>query len=87
MPFMDGPALIRALRQTNPQARIVAMSGRQSAAKVPRELAESLQAFLTKPFESASLLQAVWGAIHPLPPTIDTATHSAATPQPQSSPS
>jgi PAS domain S-box-containing protein len=65
MPFMDGPALIRALRQTNPQARIVAMSGHQSVSKIPKRLTEPVQAFLAKPFNSASLLQTVWRVLHP----------------------
>jgi two-component system cell cycle sensor histidine kinase/response regulator CckA len=65
MPFMDGPAFIRALRQTSPQARIVAMSGLQSVSKIPKGLTEPVQAFLAKPFGSASLLQTVWRALHP----------------------
>jgi two-component system, cell cycle sensor histidine kinase and response regulator CckA len=68
MPFMDGPALIRALHQTNPQVRIVAMSGHQSFSKRPKQLTEPVQGFLTKPFNSASLLHAVWGALHAATP-------------------
>ena len=64
MPFMDGSALIRALRQTNPQAKIVAMSGDQSFSRKPKESIEPVEAFLTKPFNSTSLLQAVWGTLH-----------------------
>jgi CheY-like chemotaxis protein len=65
MPFMDGPAFIRALRQLNPQARIIAMSGHQSKSGVGNLPPKSVQALLTKPFHAAELLQTLQQALHP----------------------
>jgi PAS domain S-box-containing protein len=66
MPFMDGPALIRALRKLNPQVRIIAMSGHQSKASAGHLPRNSVQAILAKPFDAAELLQALQQALHPL---------------------
>jgi PAS domain S-box-containing protein len=65
MPFMDGPALIRALRRLNPQARIIAMSGHQSKIHVGHLPPKSVQALLTKPFTAAELLQTLKQVLHP----------------------
>jgi PAS domain S-box-containing protein len=65
MPFMDGPALIRALRRLNPQAKIIAMSGHQSKLHVGHLPPKSVQALLTKPFAAAELLQTLKQALHP----------------------
>jgi PAS domain S-box-containing protein len=65
MPFMDGPALIRALRRLNPQAKIIAMSGHQSKLHVGRLPPKSALALLTKPFDAAELLQTLKQALHP----------------------
>jgi len=65
MPFMDGPALIRALRQLNPQVKIIAMSGHQSKAGAGHLPPKSVQALLAKPFNAAELLQALQQALHP----------------------
>ena len=65
MPFMDGPAFIRALRRLNPKARIIAMSGHQSKLHVGRLPPKSVQALLTKPFDAAELLQTLKQALHP----------------------
>ena len=65
MPFMDGPALIHALRQLNPQIKIIAMSGHQSKASAGHLPPKSVQALLAKPFDAAELLQALKQALHP----------------------
>jgi two-component system, cell cycle sensor histidine kinase and response regulator CckA len=64
MPFMDGPAFIRALRRLNPQVRIIAMSGHQSKLHVGHLPPKSVQALLTKPFDAAELLQTLQRALH-----------------------
>ena len=66
MPFMDGPALIHALRKLNPQVKIIAMSGHQSKAGAGHLSRDSVQALLAKPFDAAELLQALRQALHPL---------------------
>jgi PAS domain S-box-containing protein len=63
MPFMDGPAFIHALRQLNPQVKIIAMSGHQSKASVDHLPPNSVQALLTKPFNAAELLKALQQAL------------------------
>jgi PAS domain S-box-containing protein len=66
MPFMDGLALIHALRKLNPQVKIIAMSGHQSKASAGHLPRDSVQALLAKPFDAAELLQALRQALHPL---------------------
>jgi CheY-like chemotaxis protein len=63
MPFMDGPAFIRALRQLNPQARIIAMSGHQSKADAGHLPPKLVQGLLAKPFDAAELLQTLKQAL------------------------
>jgi PAS domain S-box-containing protein len=65
MPFMDGLAFIHALRQINPQVRIIAMSGHQSKAAVGNLPPDLVQVLLTKPFNAAELLQSLKQALHP----------------------
>lgn len=57
MPYMDGPTTIRALRNLNPDVRIVAMSGLMENRKIV-ELLESKQVrFIQKPFTSGAFLR------------------------------
>jgi PAS domain S-box-containing protein len=63
MPFMDGPAFIRALRKLNPQIRIIAMSGHQSKASAGHLPPKSVQGILAKPFDAAELLQSLKQAL------------------------
>jgi PAS domain S-box-containing protein len=65
MPYMDGQTFIRAVRQLDPQIRIVAMTGHLSEPGGARLLAEPVQAFLYKPFELATLLQTLQQVLHP----------------------
>lgn len=56
MPIMDGPALIRALRQLDPEAKIIAVSGLGSQARLADVDHLNVQAFLTKPYTTEQLL-------------------------------
>jgi CheY-like chemotaxis protein len=56
MPIMDGPALIRALRQIEPQVKVVAISGLGSVAKLAEAENLNVQAFVTKPYTTSKLL-------------------------------
>jgi len=56
MPIMDGPALIRALRQLDPEAKVIAVSGLASQARLAEVDNLNLQAFLTKPYTTEELL-------------------------------
>ena len=56
MPILDGPAMIRALRQVEPGLRIVAMSGLQAQNPETLGLGMNIDAFLNKPFTPAQLL-------------------------------
>jgi len=56
MPIMDGPALIRALRQLDPEAKIIAVSGLGSQARIAEVDNLNVQAFLTKPYTTEELL-------------------------------
>jgi PAS domain S-box-containing protein len=65
MPFMDGPAFIHALRELNPQVKIIAMSGHQSKAAVGNLPPKSVQALLSKPFNASELLKTLKQVLHP----------------------
>ena len=56
MPIMDGPTLIRALRHLDPQAKVIAVSGLGSQARLPEVSHLNVQAFLTKPYTAQDLL-------------------------------
>ncbi len=60
MPGMDGPALVRALRQQEPQLPIIGMTGVGEKADIKGLEALGLVVLLTKPFNSAGLL----GVLH-----------------------
>jgi len=59
MPIMDGPALIRALRQIDPQVKVVAISGLGSVGKLAETEHLNVQAFVTKPYTTSKLLTAL----------------------------
>jgi PAS domain S-box-containing protein len=67
MPGIDGPALVRALRQLEPQLPILGMSGVGEKADI-KELSnlDSVK-LLTKPFNISELLNTLHQAIHPFP--------------------
>jgi two-component system cell cycle sensor histidine kinase/response regulator CckA len=59
MPYMDGPAMIRALKRIEPQAPVIVMSGLLS----PEQTAEldrlKVNAYLSKPFTADKLLTTI----------------------------
>lgn len=59
MPFMDGPATIRALQRMNPQVRIIAASGLTAGHKPGEGSLEGVKIFLNKPYTAQKLLNAL----------------------------
>jgi two-component system, cell cycle sensor histidine kinase and response regulator CckA len=56
MPIMDGAALIRALRQLDPEVKIITVSGLGSQDQLAELNNLEVQAFLTKPYTTEQLL-------------------------------
>jgi PAS domain S-box-containing protein len=56
MPFLDGPATIRALRKLNPDLNILAISGLMEKEKIAEVSDTTRVAFLHKPYTTAKLL-------------------------------
>lgn len=56
MPYMDGTALIRALKKMAPEINVVAMSGLMSEAQTAELEGLGVRAFLSKPFMAEALL-------------------------------
>lgn len=63
MPIMDGLALIRALRQLDPQAKVIAVSGLASQEKLDEVNTLNLNGFLTKPYTAEQLLTSLHRAL------------------------
>jgi two-component system, cell cycle sensor histidine kinase and response regulator CckA len=63
MPFMDGPATIRALQKMNPQVKVIAASGLAGADKAAELTAIGVRLFLAKPYTAEKLLKALAGVI------------------------
>lgn len=59
MPYMDGAALIKALRGINPQLPILAASGMAANGTVAKATSLGVKDFLPKPFSADSLLTAI----------------------------
>jgi signal transduction histidine kinase/CheY-like chemotaxis protein len=57
MPFMDGPATIRALQRMNPQVRIIAASGLGTGLHAGEGTLEGVSVFLNKPYTAEKLLK------------------------------
>lgn len=55
MPFMDGPALCRALRKLNPDVRILVSSGHKQREKVQEIKSCGVDQFLAKPYTADQL--------------------------------
>lgn len=56
MPFMDGPATIRALQKMNPDVKIIAASGLTAGHKAGEASLAGVQMFLNKPYTAEKLL-------------------------------
>jgi CheY-like chemotaxis protein len=59
MPFMDGPATIRALQRMNPTVRIIAASGLGASQRAAEASLAGVQIFLDKPYTAEKLLKAL----------------------------
>jgi PAS domain S-box-containing protein len=57
MPYMDGPATIRALRKMNPRVRVVVSSGLDANGKALESGGLDVQGFLAKPYTAERLLK------------------------------
>ncbi len=56
MPYMDGEALIRALKKMNPEVKVIAMSGLVSVEQTGELKSLNVNAFLSKPYTAETLL-------------------------------
>jgi PAS domain S-box-containing protein len=65
MPYMDGLALIRALRKMDRSLKIVAMSGLMTDDQTAELQALGVQAFLSKPFTAKALLDTFARVLNP----------------------
>lgn len=59
MPFMDGPATIRALQKMNPEVKIIAASGLTAGLRAGEASLEGVKIFLNKPYTAENLLKAI----------------------------
>ena len=59
MPFMDGPATIRALQRMNSKVRIIAASGLGTGQRAGEGVLEGVSIFLNKPYTAEKLLTAL----------------------------
>ncbi|MCM3871992.1 MAG: PAS domain S-box protein [Pyrinomonadaceae bacterium] len=59
MPFMDGPATIRALHKMNSEIKIIAASGLTAGHKAGEASLEGVRILLSKPYSAESLLKAL----------------------------
>src|ERR1051326_2832741 len=57
MPFMDGPATIRALQRMNPKVKIIPASGLGAGHHAGEGPPEGLSDFLNKPYTAEKLLK------------------------------
>jgi two-component system, cell cycle sensor histidine kinase and response regulator CckA len=59
MPFMDGPATIRALKRLNPEVKVIAASGLTANDKFAEAANLGVKTFLPKPYTAEKLLKAI----------------------------
>jgi PAS domain S-box-containing protein len=63
MPDMDGPSMIRALREANPDVKIIGMSGLMNPEQTAEMEKLDVSSFLTKPFTSSTLITSIAEAL------------------------
>lgn len=63
MPFMDGPATIRALRRMNDKVKIIAASGLGAGQRPGEGPLEGVSVFLNKPYTAEKLLKTLAGVL------------------------
>jgi PAS domain S-box-containing protein len=59
MPYMDGPATIRALRKLDPKVKVIATSGLKAEDKLADAAQMGVKTFLSKPYTAEKLLKTV----------------------------
>ncbi|NJM97280.1 MAG: response regulator [Phormidesmis sp. RL_2_1] len=59
MPDLDGSTAIQVMQRINPQMKIIAVSGLPGNEQIASRLGESVKAFLSKPYESSTLLTTI----------------------------
>ncbi len=59
MPDLDGATAIQVMQRINPQIKIILVSGLPANEHIASELGGSVKAFLSKPYNSATLLRAI----------------------------
>ena len=64
MPFMDGPATIRALKKMNSEVKIIAASGLTAGNKAGEGVLEGVEIFLSKPYTAEKLLKSLAQVLH-----------------------
>lgn len=64
MPDMDGPTMIKKLRESHPGVKIIGMSGLMNPEQTAELHALDVSSFLTKPFTAEKLLAAISHALH-----------------------
>lgn len=65
MPFMDGPATIRALLKMDPEVKIIAASGLTAGQRAGEASLEGVKIFLSKPYTAEKLLKALDQVLSP----------------------
>ena len=65
MPHVDGAATIRAIRNIEPRARIIATSGLAEGHLSAETSGLDVQAFLAKPYAADTLLKTLNGVLYP----------------------
>ncbi|HTO23450.1 MAG TPA: response regulator, partial [Spirochaetia bacterium] len=70
MPFMDGASLIRAVRRTNSGMPIIATSGLTGGEQSREARALGVQAFLSKPYASETLLRTIRDVLNGAPASV-----------------
>jgi two-component system, cell cycle sensor histidine kinase and response regulator CckA len=63
MPYLDGPALIRALQKMNPTLKIIAASGLAQHEKAAEAASLGVKVFLSKPYSAEGLLTSLAGIL------------------------
>jgi len=63
MPYMDGAALVRALKKMDPTIKVIAMSGLMSDDQAAELRGLSVSSFLSKPFAADALLNTLAAAL------------------------
>jgi CheY-like chemotaxis protein len=69
MPYMDGPATIRALQKLNPRVKIIASSGLTEPARMAEASNGGVSGFLSKPYTAEKLLETIAAVLKESAPT------------------